>query len=268
LPSDLPCYFGGKPIDLLSKPDLDFLIVNIKAIENDAGAPLTFLVVDTQSRSMDGDENSTKDGARYAKAIEAIRQATGATLWIIAHTGHNVEAQDRPRGSSALLGAYDTFYSHKKTDERSGEIKITIDRDGLGGKEFPFTVEIYDTGEVNDDGEPVVVPYIEAAPPTAKFTFKKGDQPSKTESPTRAESEALRALHKAIKKHGLVTPKGEGMPAGEVTICEREWREAYYELFRTREQSTLRQGFSRATKSLILKTLVNEYGARRWPADL
>jgi hypothetical protein len=158
LPSDLPCYFGGKPIDLLSKPDLDFLIVNIKAIENDAGAPLTFLVVDTQSRSMDGDENSTQDGARYAKAIEAIRQATGATLWIIAHTGHSVDAQDRPRGSSALLGAYDTFYRHKKTDERSGEIKITIDRDGLGGKEFPFTVEIYDTGEVNDDGEPVVVP--------------------------------------------------------------------------------------------------------------
>jgi hypothetical protein len=35
----LPCYFGGKPIDLLSKPDLDFLITNIKAIEGDAGAP-------------------------------------------------------------------------------------------------------------------------------------------------------------------------------------------------------------------------------------
>jgi hypothetical protein len=120
---------------------------------------------------------------------------------------------------------------------------------------------------VNDDGEPVVVPYIEAAPPTAKFTFKKGDQPSKTERPTKGESEALTALHKAIKKHGVVTPKNEGIPAGEVTVCERDWRDAYYELFRTREQSTLRQGFSRATKSLMAKKLVNEYGARRWPAD-
>jgi hypothetical protein len=115
----LPCYFGGKPIDLLSKPDLDFLIANIEAIESDAGAPMGFLVVDTQSRTMGGDENSTKDGAAYAKAIEAIRQATEATLWIIAHTGHSEEAQDRPPGSSALLGAYDTFYRHKKTDERS-----------------------------------------------------------------------------------------------------------------------------------------------------
>jgi hypothetical protein len=58
----------------------------------------------------------------------------------------------------------------------------------------------------------VVVPYLEAALPTAKFTFKKGDDPSKTENPTRAEGEALRALHKAIKKHGRITPKGEGIP--------------------------------------------------------
>lgn len=153
LPADLPCYVGSKPIDLLSKPDLEFLICNVKAIEDDAGQPLGFLVIDTQSRTMGGDENSTNDGAAYAKAIEAIRQATQATLWIIAHTGHSEEAQDRPRGSSALLGAYDVFYRHKKIDERSGEIKITIDRDGLGGKELPFAVELYDTGAVNEDGE-------------------------------------------------------------------------------------------------------------------
>jgi AAA domain len=267
LPSDLPCYYGGKPIDLLVKADLDFLIANIHAIEKDAGAPLVTLVVDTQSRTMGGDENSTKDGAAYAKAVEAIREATEATLWIISHTGHGEDAQDRPRGSSALLGAYDTFYRHKKIDEQHGEIKITIDRDGLGEKEFTFAVELYDTGAVNEDGEPVMVPYLEAAAAPAKFTFKKGGEPSKTENPTRAESEALRALHKAIKKHGAVTPKGEGVPAGEITVHGREWRDAYYELFRTREPATLRQGFSRSTKSLIAKKLVNEYGSRRWPAE-
>ena len=208
LPYDLPCYFGGKPVDLLSKPDLEFLIANIKAIEGDAGAPLGFLVIDTQSRTMGGDENSTKDGAAYAKAIEAIRQATDATLWIIAHTGHSEEAQDRPRGSSTLLGAYDTFYRHKKTDERSGEIKITIDRDGLGGKELQFSVALYNTGAANEDGEPVLIPYLEAAAPPVKITFKKGGEPNESESPTRGESEALRALHKAIKKQGLRHAKG------------------------------------------------------------
>jgi hypothetical protein len=216
---------------------------------------------------MGGDENSTKDGSAYARAIEAIRRATPATLWIIAHTGHSAEAQDRPRGSSALLGAYDIFYRYRKIDERSGDIKITIDRDGLGGKEIPFAVGLYDTGAVNEDGEPVVVPYLEAAMAPVKLTFKKADEPVGAAIPTRGETEALDALHKAIKKHGLVTPKGEGIPAGEVTVYEGEWRDSYYEFFRTREQGTLRQGFSRATKGLIAKKLVNEYGSRRWPAD-
>jgi hypothetical protein len=51
-------------------------------------------------------------------------------------------------------------------------------------------------------------PFLFAATP-AKFTFKKGEEPNESESPTRGESEALRALHKAIKKHGVVTPKGD-----------------------------------------------------------
>jgi hypothetical protein len=80
-----------------------------------------------------------------------------------------------------------------------------------------------------------------------------------------AEGEAQRALDKAIKHHGVVTPKGEGIPDGVVTICEREWRHSYYELSRAREQSTLRQGL-RSKKTLIAKKLVNEYGSRRWPA--
>jgi hypothetical protein len=129
-----------------------------------------FLVIDTRSRTMGGDENSKKDGAAYVRAIEAIRQATEATLWIVAHTGHSEEAQDRPHGSSAPPGAYDTFYRHKKEDETHGGIKITIDRDGLGGEEIPFAVELYDTGAVNEDGELVLVPYLEAAAAPVDFT--------------------------------------------------------------------------------------------------
>jgi hypothetical protein len=272
LPHDLPCYFGGKPINLLSKPDLDFLVANIKAIESDAGSPLGFLAIDTQSRTFGGDENSTADGAAYAKAIEAIRAATKATLWIIAHTGHSEDAQDRPRGSSALLGAYDTFYRHKKIDERRGEIKITIDRDGLGGKEFPFAVELYDTGALNEDGEPVLVPYLEAAAAPVKFTFKKGDEP-RPGAATDMEREALRALEKAIKNHGLITPEGDGgptpdgesIPPGEVTVCFSEWQAAFYKLDRERNSTASRQAFNRSSKALVKKKLVGTWNNRRWP---
>ena len=147
LPEDLPCYFGDRPINLLDDRDVQFLLEEIETIERDAGQPLGFLVIDTQSRTMDGDENTTKDGAKYAKAIELIRRKTSATLWIIAHIGHGQDAQDRPRGNSSLLGAYDTFYRHKKINETHGSIKITIDRDGLGQKEFHFAVELYDRAQ-------------------------------------------------------------------------------------------------------------------------
>jgi hypothetical protein len=253
LPYDLPCYFGNKPIDLLSKPDLAFLIANIKAIENDAGQPLGHLTVDTQSRTMGGDENSTSDGAAYAKAIEAIRQATEATLWIIAHTGHSAEAQDRPRGSSALLGAYDTFYRFKKIDERSGEIKITIDRDGLGGKKIPFIVDLYDTGAVNEDGEPVMVPYLEAAAPPVKFAFKKGganggEQIMSAAKTTKTEKLALRTLAEAIKQNGVST---DCLVYANVV----DWAAGFGDAFEG-ESDAERKAFKRSWASLLEKGLV------------
>ena len=247
LPYDLPCYFGGRPIDLLSKPDLDFLIANIKAIERDAGQPLAFLVIDTQSRTMGGDENSTKDGAAYARAIEAVRHATEATLWIIAHTGHDGEKQGRPRGSSTLMGAYDAFYHHKKINERSGEIKITIDRDGLGGKVIPFSVELYDTGAVNEDGEPVVVPYLEAAAPPVKLTFKKGTNPAPAKT-TKTEKIALRALAEAVRRNFIA----EG---GIKYTAVADWSAEFNDVF-DGEGDAARKAFKRAMGGLTEKGLV------------
>ena len=266
LPGDLPCYFGDKPIDLLSKPDLDFLIANIRTIESDAGKPLGFLVIDTQSRTMGGDENSTKDGAAYAKAIEAIRQATGATLWIIAHTGHSAEAQDRPRGSSALLGAYDTFYRHKKTDERSGEIKITIDRDGLGGKELPFAVELYDTGAVNEDGEPVLVPYLKAVGAPAKLTFKRGDEPK---PPTPNERIMLKALRAAIRKSDRevsAEDAGGSLMEGANYVGGAEWRDEFRTLYKTGStRQAESQAFTKGLDGLAAKGFVGNRGSCYWP---
>jgi hypothetical protein len=126
------------------------------------------------------------------------------------------EAQDRPLGSSALPGAYDTFYGHKKEDETYGSIKITIDRDGLGGKEIPFAVELYDTGAVNEDGELVLVSYLEAAAAPVDFTFRKANAPKPVRA-TETETEALRALDKAIKEHGLLTPEGARAGLGQKT---------------------------------------------------
>ena len=199
LPEDLPCYFGDRPINLLDADDVKTLLEEIKAIERDAGCPLGLLVIDTQARTLGGDENSTKDGSKYAEAIELIRRHTSATLWIIAHIGHAETAQDRPRGNSSLLGAYDVFYKFKKANETRGSVKITIDRDGLGQKEISFAVELYDTGATNEDGESVFVPYLASdsgKDGALKLAFKQKGDGTRTK-PKPFEKKALVALAKA-----------------------------------------------------------------------
>ena len=141
---------GGSVVNMAAKAVRDQASVRAREL-----APILAELIDTQSRTMDGDENSSKDGAAYAKAIERIREATDAVVWIIAHTGHDGEKQGRPRGSSTLIGAYDVFYNFKKISNRGGEITITIDRDGLAGMNVEFDLELYDSGVVNEDGEPV-----------------------------------------------------------------------------------------------------------------
>jgi hypothetical protein len=188
------------------------------------------------------------------------------TLWIISHTGHGEDAQDRPRGSSALLGAYDTLYRHKKIDERSGEIKITIDRDGLGGKELPFTVELYDTGAVNEDGEPVMVPYLEAAASTVKFTFKKGDEQDR---PTPGETLMLKALRAAIRKSdrevGAEDASGDFLEGAKyVTVAE--WRDGFRALYKTgSSRQAESQAFAKGRDGLIAKGFVGNRGYCYWP---
>ena len=269
LPDDLPCYFGDRPVNLLNGEDVQLMFEEIKAMERDAGAPIGFLVVDTQSRTQDGDENSTKDGAKYAAAVEQLRSHTSITPWIIAHIGHAETAQDRPRGSSSLLGAYDVFYKFKKVDETHGSIRITIDRDGLGQKEFAFVVDLFATGMKNEDGEPVVVPYVEpgkADPPKVGAISGLGFTVDPVE-PTATEREALRALRQAIKECGVPGPDEEAaeqIPAGVVTVTRDEWADAFRKFDRERKDGASRQAFSRGSGGLVAKGLVGAYGDWRW----
>ena len=271
LPEDLPCYFGNRPINLLSDDDVELILEEVARMERDAGAPLGFLAIDTQSRTLDGNENSTEDGSKYAKAIERIRQVTVASLWIIAHMGHAVDAQDRPRGNSSLLAAYDTFYLHKKKDETHGSIKITIDRDGLGQKEFDFVVELHDTGLTNEDGEPVMVPYVvrDDAPKVILAGLSCKGRPIEPVKTTKGQKEALRALRQAIKDHGAAAPEDDVLAVEAVgqdvsTVTTEEWAAEFYKLDRERTPGASRMAFSRSSAELIDKGLVCTYANRVW----
>lgn len=147
-----------------------------------------------------------------------------------------------------------------------GEIKITIDRDGLGGKEIPFAVELYDTGAVNEDGEPVVVPYLEAAVAPVKFTFKKGDAP---EWPTPNETLMLKALRAAIQKSLRVVREedaGSNLKEGAKYVFEAEWRDEFRTLYKTGSTRQAKsQAFTKGRDGLRAKGFVDNRGTCYWP---
>jgi hypothetical protein len=64
------------------------------------------VILDTLQRTMDGDENSTRDMSAYVRSLDAIKAAfPELSIMVVHHTGHGVS--DRARGSSALKASLD-----------------------------------------------------------------------------------------------------------------------------------------------------------------
>lgn len=85
------------------------------------------IVIDTQSRVTTGlEENSNSDMTIYTDAVSALRQATGACVLTVHHTGRN--GQDA-RGASAIDGAQDTELKTVRAEPRSSmSVKIKQDK--------------------------------------------------------------------------------------------------------------------------------------------
>ena len=96
------------PIDLLRpEADLARLIELCQSIEAEVGAPLSMIVVDTLSRAMaGGDENGPTDMTAFIANLDALRNATGAHIMIVHHSGK--DTAKGARGHSSLRAATDT----------------------------------------------------------------------------------------------------------------------------------------------------------------
>jgi hypothetical protein len=98
---DLP--LGVSNSGVLLPSDVELTIKRLERIPN-----LGLVILDTYAKTLDGNENSTQDGAAYAMAAEQIRESFNCFVMVVHHVGH-VE-KDRPRGDSGLTGNYDIQY--------------------------------------------------------------------------------------------------------------------------------------------------------------
>lgn len=111
------------------------------------------VVLDTQARVTVGlEENSAKDMGVLVEAVRAIREATGACVMPLHHTG---KGRQDARGSSALNGAQGTELTVEvKKGSLSGVIKITKQKDIEEGEDIPLHFEKVDLG-VDERGKPI-----------------------------------------------------------------------------------------------------------------
>jgi 5S rRNA maturation endonuclease (ribonuclease M5) len=104
----------AQPIALTgTRDELDQLIAAITAIS----AKASFIVIDTLARTFGtGDENRQPDMNAFVNATDTLREALGAHVMVVHHSG--VHDEKRERGSNVLRAAADTVVKIELHDER------------------------------------------------------------------------------------------------------------------------------------------------------
>ena len=141
------------PIDLLRpEADLARLIELCQSIEAEVGAPLSMIVVDTLSRAMaGGDENGPTDMTAFIANLDALRNATGAHIMIVHHSGK--DTAKGARGHSSLRAATDTQVE-LEVDGKIRTATATKQRDLEPQEPIVFQLKVHELGR-DEDGDAV-----------------------------------------------------------------------------------------------------------------
>jgi hypothetical protein len=155
---------------LHGRGDLDLLLVSNKALDLDgphAAAQILSAVreltdgdveavfVDTVNNHMAGDENSARDVRNMFGACNVVASALRATVVLNHHTGHNVDAKGRARGSSAWKASLDASILIAKGDDGTIEVSCTKMKDAEPPAAFVGRLDSVALGWVDEDGEEV-----------------------------------------------------------------------------------------------------------------
>lgn len=116
----------------------------VQAVADELG-PLRLIVIDTLNQTAAGaDENSAKDMGRYIASMKLLRNATGAAVVVVHHSGKDLSKG--MRGSTALLGAMDTTVEvERASDGRS--IKVTVKKQKDAEREQPMRFNMEKVGD-------------------------------------------------------------------------------------------------------------------------
>lgn len=182
------------------RTDLDTLLVSNKALDLDgpnAAAQILSAVreltdgdveavfVDTVNNHMAGDENSARDVRNMFGACNVVASALRSTVVLNHHTGHNVDAKGRARGSSAWKASLDASILIAKGDDGTIEVSCTKMKDAEAPQAFVGRLDSVALGWTDEDGEEVAGAVFvklegEVAPPKKPKVDSKLERHRKT----------------------------------------------------------------------------------------
>ncbi|EPR7282033.1 helicase RepA family protein [Escherichia coli] len=153
-------------------------------VKSRTGENVRLIVIDTLARCFGGnDENDSRDMGAFIQGCDAIKQATGATVLVVHHSGK--DETKGARGSSAFRAALDAEYriSRENSDVTALVAACTKMKDAEEPKESAYdlkSVEVF----TDTDGEEIVSMVVIDVPRAPAELERIEESGNKTENHT------------------------------------------------------------------------------------
>ncbi|HUN00419.1 MAG TPA: helicase RepA family protein [Halothiobacillus sp.] len=253
---DIP--FVVVPVGLnLLDPDADATAVvdTCRAVAERFSIPLALIVVDTLARAMaGGNENASEDMGALVTTGDMMRQATGAHLTYIHHSGK--DTAKGARGHSSLRAATDTEIEIT-ADGKARQAEVRKQRDLEGGEVWQFELEPIVLG-TNARGKDVTSCVVRDT------TNSEMSRPARSINSLKGHNR--RAFQLLIELLAQTGQTGHaGTPDGTNSCPDKWWREQFYEkAMPSADQDTKKRTFRRAADFLVESHFVGMARERVW----
>ena len=241
--------------------DTDRLIEAIKTAAGEMTVKVRLVVIDTLSRALaGGNENAPDDMGALVTNADKIRQATGAHLAFVHHSGK--DTAKGARGHSLLRAATDTEIEVARPDKDSpSTARVTKQRELEIDGEFSFKLEVVELGK-NRRGKAVTSCAV--VPTDVEGTGQTGRDGGKAARLPPNASLGMRALHLAMDKKGAFLPRTSDYPDSETyAVSDAAWREEFYQL-KSGTPDTNKHAFSSGETVLLARKIITARNGLVW----
>jgi hypothetical protein len=138
--------------DLLSDDGADEVIEAAKQVAERTGLDVQLIVIDTVARALGGGDENGSDMGKFVRAVDRIREETGATVLGIHHPVKNGTGGERGHGS--LRGALDVRIEIARGKDNVSTATVIEARDIAAGGVYGFELEVVELG-ADSDGRPI-----------------------------------------------------------------------------------------------------------------